>query len=101
MAAVKGAMTMISTKPYAVKGFIVLRTGDKRSAFIKWRPVDNAFGYHIFYGTHPEKLYTSIMIHTNNEYWMKTMDLQKPYYFSIEAINKNSLSERTKTMKVD
>ncbi|MES2776373.1 MAG: family 43 glycosylhydrolase [Bacteroidota bacterium] len=88
--------------PAAVKNFIVLRTEkDKRSAFIKWRPEDNAFAYHIYYGTEPDKLYTSIMVHANNEYWMKTMDSQKAYYFSIEAINENGVSERTKTIKVE
>lgn len=89
-------------KPANVEGFIVLRTEkDKRSAFIKWKPVDDAFAYNIYYGTAPHKLYTSIMIHSNNEYWMKTMDKMKPYYFSIESINENGVSERTKVMKVD
>lgn len=89
------------TKPDAVKGFIVLRTEkDKRSAFIKWKPVDNAFSYNIYYGTHPDKLYTSIMIHANNEYWMKAMDSQKAYYYCIEAINENGVSERSKIIEV-
>jgi xylan 1,4-beta-xylosidase len=89
-------------KPGAVQQLIVLRTEkDKRSAFIKWRPVDDAYAYNIYYGTHPDKLYTCIMVHGNNEYWLKTMDLQKPYYFSIEAINENGISEKTKTIKAD
>ncbi|WP_460686086.1 family 43 glycosylhydrolase [Niabella aquatica] len=89
-------------KPEAVKDFIVLRTEkDKRSAFIKWRPVDNAFAYHIFYGTHPDKLYTSIMVHSNNEYWMKAMDALKPYYYCIQAINENGVSERSEVIKVE
>jgi hypothetical protein len=89
-------------KPAAVQDFIVLRTQkDKRSAFIKWRPVDNAFAYNIYYGTHPGKLYTCIMVHSNNEYWMKSMDSQAPYYFQVEAINENGVSERTAVMKVD
>ena len=89
-------------KPDAVQGFIVLRTEkDKRSAFIKWKPVDNAFAYNIYYGTQPDKLYTSIMIHSNNEYWMKAMDSQKPYYYSIEAVNENGTSERSKIIKVN
>ena len=88
-------------KPNAVDGFIVLRTEkDKRSAFIKWKPVDNAFAYNIYYGTHPDKLYTSIMVHANNEYWMKAMDSQKTYYYCIEAVNENGTSERSKTIEV-
>ncbi len=89
-------------KPAAVEGFIVLRTEkDKRSAFIKWRPVDNAFAYNIYYGTDPDKLYTSIMVHSNNEYWMKAMDSEVAYYYCIESINENGTSERTKVIKVD
>jgi xylan 1,4-beta-xylosidase len=89
-------------KPDKVEGFIVLRTEkDKRSAFIKWKPVDNAFAYNIYYGTYPDKLYTCIMVHSNNEYWMKAMDLQKTYYYTIEAINENGVSGRIKTIKVE
>jgi hypothetical protein len=89
-------------RPDTVKQFIVLRTEkDKRSAYIKWRPVDNAYAYNIYYGTAPDKLYTSIMVHNNNEYWLKSMDSQKPYYFSIEAINENGVSQRTKVMRAD
>jgi len=89
-------------KPDTVKDFIVLRTEkDKRSAWIKWRPENNAFAYNIYYGTAPDKLYTCIMVLDANEYWLKTLDNQKSYYFSIEAVNENGVSERTKTMKVD
>ena len=88
------------SKPDKVDGFIVLRTEkDKRSAFIKWKPVDNAFAYNIYYGTHPDKLYTCIMVHSNNEYWMKSMDSHKPYYFQIESINENGVSERSPVLK--
>lgn len=90
------------SKPDAVNGFIVLRTEkDKRSAFIKWKPVDNAFAYNIYYGTSPDKLYTSIMIHSNNEYWMKAMDSKKTYYYCIEAVNENGVSERSPVLKVE
>jgi xylan 1,4-beta-xylosidase len=89
-------------KPSAVKGFIVLRTEkDKRSAFIKWKPVDNAFAYNIYYGTAPDKLYSCVMVHSNNEYWMKAMDSQKTYYYCIESINENGVSERTAVIKVE
>jgi xylan 1,4-beta-xylosidase len=89
-------------KPSAVKNLIVLRTEkDKRSAYIKWQPVDNAFAYNLYYGTAPDKLYSCIMIHDFNEYWFKAMDKEKVYYFSIEAINENGVSERTKIMKVE
>ncbi|MGC4103468.1 discoidin domain-containing protein [Ferruginibacter sp.] len=89
-------------KPAAVKNLIVLRTEkDKRSAYIKWSPVDNAFAYNLYYGTAPDKLYSCIMIHDFNEYWFRAMDSQKTYYFTIEAINENGVSEKYKVMKVE
>jgi xylan 1,4-beta-xylosidase len=89
-------------KPGIVKNFIVLRTQkDKRSAWLKWRPADNAYAYNIYTGLEPDKLYNCIMVYDANEYYYKAMDKEKPYYFSIEAINENGISERTKVMKVD
>ena len=88
--------------PEEVKNFIVLRTQkDKRSAWIKWSPVDNAYAYNIYMGTAPDKLYNNIMLYTVNEYYYKGMDKDKTYYFQIEAINENGVSAKTKTIKVD
>lgn len=89
-------------KPDAVKSFVVLRTEkDKRSAWIKWAPIDNAFAYNIYFGTAPDKLYNSIMVYDANEYWFKVMDKEKPYYFTIEAINENGISDKSKVFKTN
>jgi hypothetical protein len=89
-------------KPNAVKEFIILRTQkDKRSAWLKWSPVDNAYAYNIYMGTEPGKLYNSIMVYNTNEYWLKTMDKEKPYYFTIEAINENGVGLPTRIQKAD
>ena len=86
-------------KPPAVRGFVVLRTEkDKRNAWIKWNQVDNAYAYNIYMGTAPDKLYNCIMVYNANEYWLKTMDKEKPYYFAIEAINENGIGERSMVM---
>jgi hypothetical protein len=89
-------------KPEKVKTFMVLRTEkDKRSGWIKWNPVNDAYAYNIYYGTAPDKLYNCIMVHQNNEYWFKGMDKLKTYYFSIEAVNENGTGEKTTVIKVD
>jgi len=89
-------------KPKTVNEFIILRTEkDKRSAWLKWSPVDNAYAYNIYMGTEPDKLYNSIMVYNANEYWLKTMDKEKPYYFTIEAINENGVSLSTSVQKVE
>ena len=41
------------------------------------------------------------MVYDANEYYGKAMDKEKPYYFSIEAINENGVSSRTKVIKVE
>lgn len=89
-------------KPAAVKGLVVLRTEkDKRSAWIKWTANKDAYAYNLYLGTSQDKLYNSIMVYNTNEYWYKGMDKEKPYYFSIEAINENGVSERSPVMKVN
>jgi xylan 1,4-beta-xylosidase len=90
------------TLPDTVKNFVVLRTEkDKRSAWIRWRPVDNAFAYNIYTGVEPDKLYNCIMVHSANDYYFKAMDRNLPYYFQIEAINESGVSKRTTVMKVE
>lgn len=89
-------------KPDAVKEFVVLRTEkDKRSAWLKWSPVDNAYAYNIYLGNYPDKLYTCIMVHDANDYYYKGMDLKKTYYYRIEAINENGVSVSSKIVKAD
>jgi hypothetical protein len=89
-------------KPQTVKEFMVLRTEkDKRSAWIRWNPVSTAFAYNIYYGTAPDKLYNCIMAHDVNQYWFSGMDRTKTYYYTIEGINENGVSERYPVVKVE
>jgi hypothetical protein len=89
-------------KPDTVQDFTILRTEkDKRSAWLKWKPVDEAYAYNIYLGTAPDKMYTCIMVYDANEYWLKTMDREKAYYFSIEAINENGVSGKTNPVKIE
>jgi hypothetical protein len=88
--------------PKTVKDFAVLRTEkDKRSAWLKWQPSEDAYAYNIYIGTAPDKLYNCIMVYNTNEYWYKGMDKDKSYYFSIEAINESGVSPRTKVVNVN
>jgi hypothetical protein len=90
------------SKPGGVRDFLVLRTEkDKRSAWIKWSPVANAYAYNIYMGTAPDKLYNCIMVYGANEYWLKSMDKEVPYFFSVEAINENGTSTLSETIKTD
>lgn len=88
--------------PDTVSQFFVLRTEkDKRSAYIKWNPVNNAFAYNIYYGTAPDKMYNCVMVYSNNEYWFKAMDNRKPYFFRIESVNENGVSAMNRVVAVE
>jgi hypothetical protein len=41
------------------------------------------------------------MVYSSNEYYCKAFDKEKPYYFSIEAINENGVSARSKAIKIE
>ena len=88
--------------PPDVHDFLVLRTEkDKRSAWLKWNPVDQAYGCNIYFGTHPDKLYNCIQVHDANEYYYKGMDNRKPYYFRIEAFNEAGVGPSSKIIRVE
>ncbi len=88
------------TKPNPVNGLTILRTAnDKRSAWIKWTASDDAFGYNIYFGTDPDKLYNCMMVYGSNEYWFKGMDKDATYYYTIEAFNENGISDISKVVK--
>ncbi|GAB4093706.1 family 43 glycosylhydrolase [Flaviaesturariibacter terrae] len=90
------------TPPPPPKSFFVLRTEkDKRSAWIKWSPVDGATGYNIYIGTEPGKLYSNILLYGVNEYYFKGMDRQRPYYFRIEAFNEGGAGARSELVRVE
>lgn len=85
-----------------VKEFIALRgNSERRNAWLKWQTSNNATGYTIYTGTAPDKLYTSIMVYGNNEYYFSAMEKDQPYYFCIEPFNENGIGKRTTVIKVE
>jgi len=87
--------------PDTVKDFMVLRgDSERRNAWIKWRQSDNAVGYTIYAGVSPDKLYTSVMVYRDNEYYFTAMDRESTYYFQIEAFNENGVGRRTAVVAV-
>jgi hypothetical protein len=87
-------------KPGVVKDLIVLRGDhDKRSAWLKWGHISNATGYVVYSGISPDKLYTSVQVFGANEYYFKSMDKDRTYYFQIEAFNENGIGVRGPVIK--
>ena len=88
--------------PAEVKNFLVLRQqSDKRNAWLKWNPSNEAYAYNIYYGIAPDKLYSSIMVYNANEYYLKSLDKNTPYYFTIEALSENGVGKRSPVSKIE
>lgn len=74
-------------KPQAVKNFKVARDKrDPRNAMLTWTPVEGAYGYNIYYGIAPDKLYHCITVNGSTQYDLRALDLGTNYFFAIEAL---------------
>ncbi len=91
----------LGKKPKMVKGFNVRRKQDKRDAYLNWKSVTGAQGYNISWGIAPDKLYHSWLVYDVNELFMRCLDRDTHYYFTIEAFNENGISEKSSIIKVD
>jgi xylan 1,4-beta-xylosidase len=88
--------------PEMVKQFIALRgDAERRNAWLKWQMMDDATGYTIYSGIAPDKMYNSVMVFGKNEYYFRAMDIDRTYYFQIEAFNENGIGKRTAPQKVE
>lgn len=87
--------------PAKVKNFIVERKTDRRDAVLKWQALGDCQGYHVYWGIAPDKLYNSWMVYGENSLLLKSLSVDQPYYFAIEAFNENGISERSKPFRVD
>ncbi|MFZ4620033.1 MAG: family 43 glycosylhydrolase [Bacteroidota bacterium] len=88
--------------PDSVRSIIILRgESERRNAWLKWKQSDDATGYVIYAGVAPDKLYTSVMVYGNPEYYFTAMDKDKPYYFSIEAFNEHGIGPKSAVQRVD
>lgn len=87
-------------KPLPVQNFKVVRDKqDKRNAMISWSPSSGAYGYNIYYGIAPEKLYNCITVNGADHYDFRGLDLGTTYYFAIEALSESGRSALSKVVK--
>ena len=91
----------LGAKPKEVKGFKVKRETDRRDISFSWNPVEGAQGYNISWGIAPDKMYQSWLVYDVNEHFMRCLDRDTQYYFSIEAFNENGISEITEPIEIE
>ena len=88
------------TPPAAVKRFTVKRDkADSRNALISWEAVNGAYGYNIYFGTAPNKLYHCITVNSDTQYDLRGLDLGTDYYFAIEALAETGRGPLSKIVK--
>ena len=86
-------------RPAAVKRFTVERDkADPRNAMLTWTPVDGAYGYNIYYGTAPDKLYNCITVNGETSYDLRGLDLDTDYYFAIQTLAETGTSSVVKSL---
>ena len=73
---------------------------DPRNAQISWSAVKNAYGYNIWFGVEPGKLYNCITVNGETRYNFRGMDVEKTYWFSVEALGETGKSVRGEAMEV-
>lgn len=79
--------------PNKVSNFKINREKDRRDISFSWDKVEGAQGYNIRWGIAPDKLYQSWQVYDTNSHFMRCLDRDTPYYFTIEAFNENGISE--------
>lgn len=88
-------------KPAAVEGLAVERdSNDARNAFIRWEASNDAYGYNIYYGIAPDKMYNAITVYGDTRYNMRGLDRNTTYYFTIEALNESGRSPKCRTIEI-
>ncbi len=86
--------------PTQVEYFTILRGhSEPRNAWLKWNRKDDATAYLIRFGLEPDKLYGSIMVFGENEYYFTGMDRNKTYYFTIQAFNEGGCGPQSQTVE--
>jgi hypothetical protein len=86
-------------RPTRVQNFHAVRHLDTREVTFRWNSVRNAYAYNIYYGIHPGKLYSCIMVHDHTEYHFRGLNKGVNYYATIEALGETGVSEQSATIK--
>lgn len=87
-------------KPERVKKLIVSRDkADPRNALISWTATQGAYGYNIYFGTEPEKLYHCITVNGATQYDLRGLDVGTTYFFAIEALAETGRSPISSLVK--
>lgn len=86
--------------PLSVENFDVIRDkDDSRNALIMWKKSLHAYGYNIYYGIAPDKMYNSITVLGCEKYDFRGLDKGTKYYFSVQALSEGGCSSMSRVIQ--
>lgn len=84
--------------PKSPGNFQVRRQADRRNADLSWENSEDAMGYVIYWGIHPDKLNLSALMYGGSGYELRALNIDQGYYYRVEAFNENGISERSEVL---
>ncbi|MDR2466788.1 MAG: family 43 glycosylhydrolase [Prevotellaceae bacterium] len=85
--------------PPAVEGFAAERGSDRRTVHLSWNEAQGASGYNIRFGTKEGKLYQNYMVYSKTELSVNVLNVDQPYFFSIDSFNEGGISKGSAVIK--
>jgi hypothetical protein len=73
----------------------VARENDRRNAFVSWAAQPGSQGYNVRWGIAPDKLYSSWLIYGQNSLSIRSLNVDQPYYFTVEAFDAHGVGVRS------
>lgn len=71
---------------------VIARHGGDLNALIRWNKVENAQGYNIRYGVHPDRLYLSWLVYEQTSLDLATLNKGARYYVCVDSFNENGIT---------
>ena len=81
--------------PEAVQGLKVDRVQDRRNATLTWDAQPGVQGYNVRWGIAPDKLYSSWLVYGQNTVPIRSLNVDQPYYFTVEAFDEHGVGARS------
>lgn len=72
---------------------------DSRNGLISWNAVPGVYGYQVYYGIAPDKLYNCITVYDDTSYDFRGMDKGTEYWFAVQSLSETGASPLSKTIK--
>ena len=81
--------------PPAVENVQVDRRDDRRNTTVTWATVPGAQGYNVRWGIAPDKRYSSWLLYGKNSVQIRSLNVDQPYYFTVEAFDAHGVGPQS------